>query len=94
MLGNDKSEQIFRYFAFTENSFFSVEIFDASVSWTSCVDTYNFFVSQRPTVIASENVIQIPADTTILTGFRILSFWVTKIELEVRQRPGHTTTIR
>ena len=40
---------------------------------------YNFFASQRPAVILSENEIQTPADTTISKLFQNTSFMVTKI---------------
>ena len=62
--------------------------------WTGCLCTYNFFVSQRPAVIASENIIQLPADTTIQTDFLISTIFLSKIDLEIRKRIDHTTTIR
>ena len=59
-----------------------------------CVDTYNFFVSQRPAVILSENDIQTPADITILTEFLIISILTSKIDLKVRNRTDCTTAFR
>ena len=44
---------------------------------------YNFFVSQRPAVILSENGIQIPADKMIWTEFRITLISISKIELPI-----------
>ena len=55
---------------------------------------YNFFVSQRPAVILSENEIQTPADTTISKLFQNTSFMVTKMKVKVRKRPDCTTTFR
>ena len=45
-------------------------------------------------MILSENEIQTPADTTISKLFQNTSFTVTKIMVEVRKRPGCTTTFR
>ena len=56
--------------------------------------TYNFFVSQRPTVILSENEIQTPAYTTISKVFQNTSFTVTKINVKVRHRMDCTTAFR
>ena len=55
---------------------------------------YDFFISQRPAVILSENEIQIPADTTIFKSFQNTSFMVTKFKVEVRKRMDCTTTFR
>ena len=49
-----------------------------------CVVTCNFFVSQRPAVILSENDIQAPAGRTIWTEFLITSFSISKIDLKVQ----------
>ena len=51
-----------------------------------CLGLYNFFVSQRPAVILSENEIQTPADRVILTEFATTSFPISKTELKVRNR--------
>ena len=59
-----------------------------------CVDTYNFFVSQRPAVILSENDIQAPADRMILTEFLITSFSISKIKVKDRKRIDATGAIR
>ena len=40
-------------------------IFEIRPHDDGCVGPYNFFVSQRPAVILSENDIQAPADRTI-----------------------------
>ena len=59
-----------------------------------CVDTYNFFVSQRPAVILSENDIQAPADRMILTEFLITSFSASKIEVKDPKRMNSVAAIR
>ena len=59
-----------------------------------CLGTYNFFVSQRPAVILSENEIQTPADWAISKLFQNTSFMVTKMKVKVRKRPDCTTTFR
>ena len=69
-------------------------IFEIRPHDDGCVVTYNFFVSQRPAVILSENDIQAPADRMILTEFRITSFSISKIEVKVPKRMNSTTPIR
>ena len=59
-----------------------------------CLCTYNFFVSQRPAVILSENDIQIPADRMNLTEFLITSFSISKNWLKVQKRPDCWRSIR
>jgi hypothetical protein len=56
------------------------------VHGTGAMAPYNFFVSQRPAVILSENEIQTPADTTIFKCFQNASCLVTKIKVKVRKR--------
>ena len=68
--------------------------FKVPVHGTGCLVTYNFFVSQRPAVILSENKIQTPADTTISKLFQNTSFMVTKVMVEVRKRTDCTTAFR
>ena len=51
-----------------------------------CVCPYNFFVSQRPAVILSENDIQAPADRTILSEFLITPFSISKMKVKDRKR--------
>ena len=53
------------------------------VHGAGCLSTYNFFDSQRPTVILSGNEIQTPADTTIAQLFQNTSFTVATITVEV-----------
>ena len=64
------------------------------VHGTGCLVTYNFFVSQRPAVILSENEIQTPADTTIFKCFQNTSFSFTKTMVKIRKRTDCTTTFR
>ena len=64
------------------------------VHGTGCLAPYNFFVSQRPAVILSENEIQTPADKMIWTEFLITSFSISKIELKLRNRPDCRGRIR
>ena len=47
---------------------------------------YNFFVSQRPAVILSENEIQTPADKMIWTEYLFTSVSILEIELKDRKR--------
>ena len=58
------------------------------------VDTYNFFVWQRPAVILAESRVQARADQTIWTEFRLTSFPVTETKPKVRKRPDRTTAFR
>ena len=55
---------------------------------------YNFFISQRPAVILSDNEIQTTADTTTSKLFQDTSFMVTKIMVKVRKRMDRTTAFR
>ena len=64
------------------------------VHGTGCLGTYNFFVSQRPAVILSENEIQTPADTTIFKCFQNAPFMVTKVKVKVRKTTDWTTAFR
>ena len=59
-----------------------------------CVDAYNFFVSQRPTVILSEHAIQVPADKMILAEFLITSVSILKIKLKFPKRVNSVASIR
>ena len=43
---------------------------------------YNFFVSQRPTVILWKNEIKTPADTTLSKLVQNTSFMITKIKVK------------
>ena len=61
-------------------------IFEIRPHDAGCEVPYNFFVSQRPAVILSENYIQAPADKTILSEFLIISFSTSKIEAKVPKR--------
>ena len=56
--------------------------------------SYNFFVSQRPAVILSENDIQAPADRTIQTEFLITSFSISKNDVKVPKRVNSVASIR
>ena len=64
------------------------------ISWFSkfpvhgpgCLVPYNFFASQRPAVILSENEIQTPADKMIWTEFLITTVSISKIHLKDRKR--------
>ena len=69
-------------------------IFEIRPHEHGCVFPYNFFVSQPPAVILSENDIQAPADRTILTEFLITSFSISKIKVKVPKRMNSTTSIR
>ena len=55
---------------------------------------YNFFASQRPTVILSGNGIQTPADTAIPKLFQNTSFGATRTMVKVRKRTDYTTAFR
>ena len=61
---------------------------------TGCLVTSNFFASQRPAVILSENEIQTPADRTISKVFQNTSFMIKKIKVKVRNRTDCTTAFR
>ena len=61
---------------------------------TGCLVAYNFFISQRPAVILSQNEIQTPADTTISKTFQNTSCMVTKTMVKVRNRMDCTTAFR
>ena len=69
-------------------------IFEIRPHDDGCVFPYNFFVSQRPAVILSENDIQTPADMTISKVFQITSIRITKSDLKVQNRPDCTTVFR
>ena len=59
-----------------------------------CLDTYNFLVSQRLTVILAGDLLEARADQTIVTHFTIASFTVTKNEVKVRKHTDRTTAFR
>ena len=59
-----------------------------------CVAPYNFFVSQRPAVVLSENDIQTPADRTILSEFLITSCSTSKMNVKVPKRTNSVAPIR
>ena len=61
-------------------------IFEIRPHGHGCVSPYNFFVSQRPGVILSENDIQAPAGGTIYTEFLITSFSTSKVKVKDRKR--------
>ena len=50
------------------------------------LSTYNFLVSQRPTVILAENLLQTPEATTIWMDFAMTSIQATKIDPKDRKR--------
>ena len=58
------------------------------------VDSYNFLVSQRLTVILAGTLLQARADQTIWTEFRLTSFPITEIKVKVRKRTDCTGRIR
>ena len=58
------------------------------------VDSYNFFVWQRPAVILAENILEARADQTISKLFTITSFMITKIMVKVGKPPHRTTPFR
>ena len=58
------------------------------------MDSYNFLVSQRLTVILAGNLLEARADQTISIFFTITSFTVTKIKVKVRKRTDRTTAFR
>ena len=58
------------------------------------VDSNNFFVSQRLTVILAGNLLEVRADQTIVTHFTITSFTFTKNQVKVRKPPDRTTAFR
>ena len=58
------------------------------------MDTYNFLVSQRLTVILAGNLLEARATSTIETDFLISSFTVTKNQSKIRKRIDYTTAFR
>ena len=65
-----------------------------SVHGPGGVDSYNFLVSQRPTMILAGDLLEARADQTISKLFTITSFTVTKNQLKIRKRPDRTNTFR
>ena len=61
-------------------------IFEIRPHDDGCVGAYNFFASQRPAVILSENDIQAPAGRMLLTEFLITSFSISKMKVKDRKR--------
>ena len=58
------------------------------------MDSYNFLVSQRLTVILAGNLLQARADQTIVTDLIITMPLVTKMNVKVRKRTGRTAANR
>ena len=58
------------------------------------VDSYNFFVSQRLTVILAGNLLQARATQTIAKLFQTSQFTVAKNRVKMRKRPDRTTAFR
>ena len=58
------------------------------------MDTYNFLVSQRLTMILAGDLLEALADQTIVTHFTIKSFTVTKMWVRIRKRTDRTTAVR
>ena len=58
------------------------------------LSTYNVLVSQRPTGILAENIIQTPEATTIWMDFAMTSIQSTKIHPKDRKRTDHRGRIR
>ena len=58
------------------------------------LDSYNFLVSQRLTVILAGNLLEARATSTIETDFLISSFTVTKNLAKVRKHRDRTTAFR
>ena len=59
-----------------------------------CLDSYNFFVSQRPTVIRAGDLLEVRADQTIYKTFQNTFYLVTKMHVKIGKRPDHTTAFR
>ena len=58
------------------------------------MDTYNFLVSKRLTVILAGNILEARADQTIYKSFQNTFYLVTKIQIKIRKPPDRTTAFR
>ena len=62
-----------------------------SIHGPGCLDTYNFLVSQRLSVVLAGDLLEARADQTICSLFQNTPFTVTKNQVKVRKPPNDTT---